>query len=173
MRNLTVRLGINITALMVLILLLLSCNGKDIQYHDGDKLITQEIDDVISNHIIQHYKPSAYPTEKQFEVHKVYGTREKNDELTVYFWSYFGGYNKSTGTENQTGHSLPAAIQLKKEADYYEVIKYTEPQDGSLYQASLKKMFPEKYLNLVHSDSGNIKDLQIEMELKVEKWLAE
>ena len=44
-------------------------------------------------------------TEKQFEVHKVYGTSESNEVLNVYLWSYYGGFNKSTGLENQAGLS--------------------------------------------------------------------
>ena len=86
-------------------------------------------------------------------------------------WSYYGGFNKYIGIENQVGHSLPAVINLSKEGKEYSVIEYFEPQDGNLYLSSLKKMFPEKYLKLIQQDSGNIEELQNEMDEKVKEWL--
>jgi hypothetical protein len=51
------------------------------------------------------------------------------------------------------------------------VTEYKEPRDGSLYQSSLKKMFPKKYVKSAEQDGGNIADLQKEMNQKVENWL--
>ena len=159
--------------LLVVAALLTGCNGNGIELIDGDKNITVEMDEMISDYIIQKYSPSYFDTEKQFEVHRVYGTSESNGVLSVYIWSYYGGFNKSTGIENQAGHSLPAVIRLKEEAERYAVIEYIEPQDGDWYQSSLKKMFPEKYVKKAHQDAGNIKDLQKEMDKKVKQWLEE
>ena len=151
--------------------LLAGCSGNEVTLQDGDKNISEEMDEVISNYIIQKYLSSYYDTEKQFEVHKVYGTNESDGVISVFMWSYYGGFNKSTGIENQAGHSLPAVIRLRKKEENYSVIEYTEPQDGSLYQSSRKKMFPKKYLKLAQQDSGNIGDLQKEMDKKVKQWL--
>lgn len=169
---------ISINKLMIVSLLLFTailtgCSGSGINLMDGDIHISKEMNEVISNYIIQHYGSSYYDTEKQIEVHKIYGTSESNGVLSVYMWSYFCGFNKSTGTEPQAGHSLPAVIQLKKDGDSYSVVKYKEPEDGSLYPSSLKKMFPKRYLKLVHRDTGNIGDLEKEMDKKVESWLKE
>ena len=153
------------------LLLLTGCSGNEANLQDGDKHITEEMDEVISDYIIQKYSSSYLDTEKQFEVHKVYGTNETDGVISVYMWSYYGGFNRSTGIENQAGHSLPAVIQLNKKEGNYSVIEYTEPQDGSLYQSSLEKLFPEKYLKLAQQDSGNIEDLQKEMDKKVKQWL--
>lgn len=155
------------------VVFLAGCNGNEVNLKDGDKHITKEMDEVISNYIVNKYSTSYSETEKQFEVHKVYGTSELNGVISVYMWSYYGAFNKSTGLKNQSGHSLPAVIRLEKKAENYSVIEYMEPQDGSLYQPSLKKMFPKKYVKLVQQDSGNIKDLQKEMDNKVKKWLEE
>ncbi|MFD1928585.1 hypothetical protein ACFSFY_11145 [Sporosarcina siberiensis] len=152
---------------------LVACTDNDIELNDGDTHLSEELNNTISNYIVQQYSTSSLNTEKQFEVHKVYGTSEKNDVTTVYFWSYYGGFNKSTGAENQSGHSLPAVMQLKKESDHYTVVKYTEPEDGDFYQSSIKKMFPKKYLKRVYNDSGNSKDLEKEMDVLVKQWLAE
>lgn len=153
--------------------LLASCSGDEVKLQNGDKHISGEMDEVISNYIIQKNSSSYADTEKQFEVHKVYGTNETDEGIIVYLWSYYGGFNKSTGTEVQAGHSLPAVIQLSKKDDDYIVTEYTEPEDGSLYQSSLQKMFPKKYLKLAQQDSRNIEDLQKEMDKKVKQWLEE
>ncbi|WP_286230915.1 hypothetical protein [Neobacillus mesonae] len=153
--------------------LLTGCIGNEIELKDGDKHITKTMDRVISDYIVQKYSSAYYHTEKQFEVHKVYGTSESNGVISVYMWSFFGGFNKSTGTQEQAGHSLPAVIHLKKDSGNYMVIKYSEPEDGSLYQSSLEKIFPKKYLKLVQQDAGNVKDLQKEMDKAVKQWLIE
>jgi hypothetical protein len=85
--------------------------------------------------------------------------------------SYLGGFNKSTGLENHAGHSLPAVIRLQKKSTEYSVIDYTEPKDGNLYQSSLKKMFPERYLKMAQQDVGNMVELQKEINKKVKRWL--
>lgn len=154
-------------------LFLVGCSENELNLHDGDKHITEEMDEVISEYIIQKYTSSYYDTEKQFEVHKVYGTNDSDGVISVYMWSYYGGFNRSTGIENQSGHSLPAVIRLSKKEEKYSVIEYIEPKDGSLYQSSLKKMFPKKYLKLAQQDSGNVEDLQKEMDKIVNRWIEE
>ncbi|MBM7602625.1 hypothetical protein JOC75_000595 [Metabacillus crassostreae] len=139
-------------------LFLAGCNGNEHNLQDGDKHITEEMDNVISDYIIQKYSSSYYDTEKQFEVHEVYGTNESDGVISVYMWFYYAGFNKSTGIEEQSGHSLPAVIRLIKKEENYSVIEYIEPQDGSFYQSSLKKMLPRKYLKFAQQDSGNIDD---------------
>jgi len=166
-------LNINVLVLVLVAALLVGCNNNGIELKDGDKHITVEMDEVISNFIIQKYSSSYLDTEKQFEVHKVYGTSESDGVLSVYMWSYYGGFNKSTKTQNQAGHSLPAVIQLKKEKEHYSVVNYTEPQEGSFYQSSLKKMFPEKYVKFAQREAGNIKGLEKKMDEKVNQWLNE
>lgn len=173
MESKTKNLVLNVSLIVFCVLFLSACTNKEIELKDGHTHLSEELDQEISNYIVQHYSTPSLNTEKQFEVHKVYGTSEKNDVITVYFWSYYGGFNKSTGTENQSGHSLPAVIQLKKESDHYTVLKYTEPEDGDFYQSSIKKMFPKKYLKRVYNDSGNIKDLEKKMNVQVKKWLEE
>lgn len=165
-------LKINV-ALLLVVALLVGCNNSGKELKDGDKHITVEMDEEISNFIIHKYATSYLNTEKQFEVHKVYGTSESDGILNVYMWSYYGGFNKSTKTQNQAGHSLPAVIQLKKAKEHYSVIGYAEPQEGSMYQSSLEKMFPKKYVKLAQRDAGNIKGLEKEMDEKVNHWLNE
>ncbi|GGA71590.1 hypothetical protein [Ornithinibacillus halotolerans] len=155
------------------LLVLTSCQPGVDNLIDGDVQVTDEMNEVISDYIVQKYSSSYAHTDKQFEVHKVYGTSEVDGVITVYIWSFFAGFNESTGMENQAAHSLPAVIQLSKQDNKYSVIDYTEPKDGSLYESSLKKMFPKKYVKLAQKDAGNIEDLQLEMDEKVKQWLEE
>lgn len=156
--------------LLFSIMLLAGCVGED-NLIDGDQQLTGEMNEVISDYILEKYEDAYYGTVKQFEVHKIYGTSESKGVINVYMWSYYGGFNKATVTETQSGHSLPAVIQLSKTDDHYKVTDYKEPKDGSLYQSSLEKMFPKKYVKSAKQDSGNIDNLQKEMEQKVENWL--
>lgn len=167
----TILTKLRFVILMMTAVLLTGCNDNDVNLTDGDKQVTQQIDEAISHYIIQKYATSYYGTEKQFEVHKVYGTSEKNGVLSVYMWSYYGGFDQATGSDAQSGHSLPAVIRLKQDGDTYSVIKYTEPQDGSMYQSSLERMFPAKYVKSAQRDSGNIGGLEKEMDKKVKAWL--
>ena len=168
------RNGLKIAGVLLIMaaILLTGCKKEKETVSDGDKQITEEMDTVISDYIIDKYSSSSYmETEKQFEVHKVYGTSESEGVTTVYMWSFFGGFNRSGGLKEQTGHSLPAVIKLSKKEGGYEVTDYKEPFDGSEYSTSLKKLFPEKYIKRIHQDTGNIGDLQQEMDKKVKQWL--
>jgi hypothetical protein len=163
---------------LLMVLLLVGCSEnltKDTGtvLKEGDNHISKEMEEVISNYIIQKYSSVYLQTEKLFEVHKVYGTSELNSIISVYMYSYFGGFNKSTGLENQAGHSLPAVIRLQKKSTGYSVIEYTETKDGNQYHSSLEKMFPDRYLKMAQQDVGNIEDLQKEMDNKVKHWLEE
>ncbi|OMF37248.1 hypothetical protein BK133_06500 [Paenibacillus sp. FSL H8-0548] len=160
---------------MIFIVCLLSACKTDVgpTTEDSSSPLSEEMNEVISNYIIEKYSSVYAHTEQQFEVHRVYGTSESNGIISVYMHSYFGGFNKSTGLKTQAGHSLPAVIRLQKKAAGYSVTSYTEPKDGDLYQSSLKKMFPEKYLSMAQRDVGNVEDLHEEMDHKVNVWLGE
>ena len=159
--------------IMILSVFLVGCAPDSPEIKDGNAHVTQEMDYVISAYVVEKYKKLYHPSEKQFEVHKIYGTSEYKGIINVYMWSYFGGFNKDSGVNNLSGHSLPAFIQLKKVDSGYEVIKYTEPKDGNQYASSIKKMFPEKYVKIAVNDTDTIDDLEKEMKEQVEGWLQE
>ncbi|WLR43866.1 hypothetical protein LC087_07020 [Bacillus carboniphilus] len=46
---------------------------------------------------------------------------------------FYAGYNKETGTDGQTGHSMPVLIRLKKDSSGYSVIEYKEPQNVYIF----------------------------------------
>ncbi|WP_121662199.1 hypothetical protein [Metabacillus litoralis] len=68
----------SILSLLFGVLFLAGCIENELNLQDGDKHITEEMDKVISDYIIQKNSSSFSDTEKQFEVHKVYGTNESD-----------------------------------------------------------------------------------------------
>ncbi|QKE72020.1 hypothetical protein HPK19_04035 [Arthrobacter citreus] len=164
------KLKLSFIVVLFIPILLAGCNKTVLT--DGSINVTKEMDQIISDYIIEQYKGIYEPSDKQFEVHKVYGTEKNNNKLTVYFYSLFGTYNLSTKTEEQGGHSLPALITLKRQGSSYSVIKYKEPDEGDP-GVSLKRMFPRKYVKQAGYDEDNIDKLDLQMKKKVEQWLAE
>ncbi|NEU31945.1 hypothetical protein GN156_14325 [bacterium LRH843] len=143
------------------------------QLIDGDQQVTEHMHQVISDYIIAEHQKSDYQkTDIQFEVHKVYGTMQENDIITVYLWSFYNSFNKATGSEVVAGASIPTTvIKLKSMAEGYEVVDYIVPKDGSESYSSLKSMFPEKYVEIAIQNTGYIEVLKSEMNLKIEEWL--
>jgi hypothetical protein len=133
--------------------------------------VTGEMDEVISDYIIEYNKDKYYPTEKQFEAHKIYGAKEIGDLIEVYLYSVYMGFNQSTGEEEQAGGSFPVLIKFKKENDTYTVVNYQEPEDGAYYESSIKEMFPKKYARKALNDTGNIGHLEKEIKNNVREWL--
>ena len=80
--------------ILILSLFLVGCVPKTLEIKDGNAHITKEMDEVISAYIVEKYKDIYYPSDKQFEVHKIYGSSEYKGTINVYMWSYFGGFNK-------------------------------------------------------------------------------
>lgn len=159
--------------IFLFIILLAGCNAGELALKNGESHVPEEMDEAISNFIVEKYQDMSTSTDKQFEVHKVYGTSEENDLTHLYIWSYYAGFNISTGPEVQLGHSLPALIVLQKKEFSYEVINYIEPEDGSEWIVSLEKMFPKKYVKKAQQDAGNLGTLEREMDEKVAAWLDE
>ena len=158
---------------LLLIILLAACNNDELTLKNGETHVPEQVNEVISDYIVEQYKDMFTPTDQQFEVHKVYGTSEENDVTHLYIWSYYAGFNIATGKEEQSGHSLPALIDLKETDSGYEVVNYTEPEDGSEWTASLEKIFPRRYVKKAHQDAGNVDALEKEMDKKVAAWLDE
>ncbi|MFP3510076.1 hypothetical protein SB775_10505 [Peribacillus sp. SIMBA_075] len=134
--------------------------------------ITKEMDQIVSDTIMEQNKDELAPTEKQFEVHKIYGADEKDGVITIYLYAIYEGYNKSTGTEVQSGHSYSARIKLAKDENGYVLKEYKTPEEGGEFMDSLEELFPRKYSKQVLKDNGNGADLDEQMQKKVENWLS-
>lgn len=163
---------ITMSVFLTFSILLIGCSNTSSKA-SNEVTITKEMDQVISNTIMEHNKDALSQKDKQFEAHKIYGADEKNGLICIYLFALYEGYNKSTGTEIQSGHSYPALIKLAKEDNEYIVKEYKEPTDGSEYKESVKNMFPSKYSKKALKDTGDASDLKAELQKKVEKWVKE
>ncbi|MGM0803868.1 MAG: hypothetical protein ACQET8_03960 [Bacillota bacterium] len=151
-----------------MLFLLMGCTS----FHSSNEVkVTSEMNELISDYIIQHYDDVYPESEKQFEVHKIYGAKETGEVTSIYLYSLFQGFNRSTKAEGQSGHSVPAVIKLRSIDGKYVVSHYKEPQDGADFKRSLYKIFPRQYAGEALEDSKNSAGLQKKMNQKAEMWL--
>ncbi|MFC4619479.1 hypothetical protein ACFO4N_12225 [Camelliibacillus cellulosilyticus] len=159
------KLAAKLLSLLFIVMFLNGCSNVSVK-------IPSEMDKVISGYILDRNKDDYAETDKQFEAHKIYGTGKKShDVIEVYMYSLYEGFNFQTKREVQSGGSLPVFMKLKKSGETYKVIDYKEPRDGAMFESSLKKMFPRQYVKRAIKDTGNVEDLQKQIDRKVSKWL--
>ncbi|MFB7140795.1 hypothetical protein ACFCYN_14170 [Gottfriedia sp. NPDC056225] len=141
---------------------------------NGPKGVTKKMDAFISNYVVDKYKGNLNnPSDKGFEVHKIYGSKNKNDTTTVYLQYFYEGFSYSTKAELETGSVVPASITLKEKGDSYKVVRYEEPGDGDMLYDDLKRIFPSKYVKQISHDQSIAAGLQDEMDKKVKQWEKE
>lgn len=133
--------------------------------------VTKEMENIMSDYILDYNQSRYFPSDLQFEAHKIYGAREINGNIEIYLYSVYAGFNASTKKEWQAAGSYPILIKMKKVDDTYRVIEYKEPGDGAMYETSIKEMFPANLARKAMRDTGNVKDLEKEIERQVEDWL--
>ena len=114
-----------------------------------------------------------YLSKKLNKVHKIYGTSEEDGVISVYMKSFFAGFNRATGLEEETGMVKPVVIRLSETEGTYSVVEYLETEDGGMWETSLNEMFPKKYYKKALKNSGHVRDLQKVMDRKVTQWLGE
>ncbi|MGG4265064.1 hypothetical protein [Peribacillus simplex] len=149
-------------------ILLIGCSNST----SSKVTITKEMDQIVSDTIMEQNKDALSPTEKQFEAHKIYGADEKDGLISIYLYALYEGYNKSTGTEVQSGHSYPARIRLAKDENGYVVKEYKETEEGEEFIDSLEDLFPSKYSKQVLKDTENGADLGGLIQKEVKNWLS-
>ncbi|MGE7879175.1 hypothetical protein [Peribacillus muralis] len=134
--------------------------------------ITKEMDQIVSDTIIEQNKDDFSVTDKKFEEHKIYGADEKDGVITIYLYALYEGYNKSTGTEVKAGHSYPARIKLAKDENGYVLKEYKKPEEGGEFVESLEDLFPRKYAKQVYKDQGHAAYLGEDIQKEVKNWLS-
>jgi hypothetical protein len=147
--------------------------GEEVTTNSSETKI-DDLDRAISDYIVYYNKDKYFPTEKQFEVHHIYGIAEIDGLVEVYLYSLYTGFNRATKDEGQSGRSGPALVKLKKTNDGYSVVDYKEPGDGDMYVESIYEMFPVNYAEQAINETDNVrKKLDEQIKAKVAEWLAE
>lgn len=100
---------------------------------------------------------------------------ENNSNIHFYVWALCQEYYlKGSGIREGTGVSEPVALTLKRENDTYKVISHKEPEDGSFYPESIKRIFPKSvrqnkmFSNDVNYHNQHIKILENEIKKETE-----
>ncbi|MFI8496638.1 hypothetical protein ACIGC1_28025 [Peribacillus butanolivorans] len=151
--------------LLALSVVIIGCSNSEVT-------VTEDMDQFITDTIIEEGKASVSSTDKQFEAHNIFGTEEKDGLTNIYLHTVYEGYDKVTGGEIKAGFSYPVLIKLAKEKNVYVVKKYRIPEDGAEYTKSIEEMFPKKYAKkAINNKQGTVHKLEKEIQKEVDNWL--
>ena len=137
--------------------------------------LTEDVEAAIVQAGLERAETGMLQGECAAEGHHIFKTETKGDTLTVYGAFSVGNYgflNENFVEVSGTG-SIPAKLTFEKAEDgTLTLTAWEEPQDGSLYRESLKKLFPltVRPLTLI-SDYYN--DLKEQKEACAQQYLQE
>jgi hypothetical protein len=135
------------------------------------KNVNDNMNDAISKYLEEKLSIKAIDG-KVFEAHELYGTEEVEGKITAYIWSRLQEYDYKDGSLiSGVGTSMPLVITLEKKGETYNVISFAAPSDGSQYFDSIKKLFPEKYVDKVLART-NANDLERIVKQKAENHFS-
>lgn len=128
-----------IPLLFVIIILLCGCTKT------SSVDITTDIDNAVSNAILEDNKNSYYEGECQAEGHVIFEAEKTDNEIIVYSYIGYSEYGFENGNfVDVSGAMCPAVITLDNN---YNLIEIKYPEDGSYYTKSIKNMFPKSCVN--------------------------
>lgn len=121
--------------------------------------VTPEIEAAVAQAILKENESGYREGECPAEGHIIYGTQTKNNTIYVYSYISFVYFGFENGNfVDVSGGQMPAVFEFN--ADNYEFINVSYPEDGTYYASSIKRMFPKQYeskaLNLSDSDYENL-----------------
>lgn len=128
--------------------------------------ITAEIDNAVSNAILEDNKGSYHEGECQAEGHVIFEAEKTDNEIIVYSYIGYSEYGFENGNfVDVSGTMCPAVITLDNN---YNLIEIKYPEDGRYYTKSIKNMFPRSCVN----DVLNISDKNLNSIREQEKEYA-
>ncbi|MCO7126847.1 hypothetical protein NIE88_13830 [Sporolactobacillus shoreicorticis] len=135
--------------------------------------VTKSMNRVVSDYILTYNKDLSEQVDQQFEAHKIYGARKKdNGIIEVYLYYLYEEFKRDKETEVDGG-SVLACVKLKKVDDNYKVVGFKEAEDGSKSTDSIKEMFPKEYAEQatdINNQQAITKVLQKRIDKQVAKW---
>lgn len=106
--------------------------------------IDKELDSAVSKAIMDT-SSDGYNGEFKTESHMIYDFEEKGEKTTVYLWADVSSFGFLDGFFTEVGGgSNPLVLTFKKGETGFELVEHQEPEDGSHYGSSIKKMFPRR-----------------------------
>jgi bla regulator protein BlaR1 len=108
------------------------------------------------------------------EGHIILGTEVSDKAIRVYTIASIGNFGFENGifTKISGSGAIPTVITLSnEEKDKYALLEFKEPEDGSGYTNSIKKMFPFNLHNKVLNSNKYESDLVKQQEIQAEEYL--
>ena len=108
-------------------------------------LAPRDLDDYLSHIIKFQHRTLDDGNYRQFEAHTILGTSGHGDTIDVYAMVYYIEYRLDDNArliDTRSGSHIPTVITLTKHDGEYALLDYRIPQDGALYPASIKQLFP-------------------------------
>ena len=120
-------------------------------------LLTDEsaVTDNISKAILEYNASGYLEGECSGEGHITLGSEQSGENTIYYLLATYGNYGFENGRLVKVGGSgvIPTRLTLNASG---EIVEYLTPEDGSHYDSSLRKMFPENYVKAAYAnDSKN------------------
>ncbi len=122
------------------------------ELHETDNTAVTDIDEAVSKAILDLNSKRRWSGECPAEGHIIFGTKEKENAVTVYMLERFSSYGFVDGWFISVGgHSIPCVMMFEKEDGKYTFTDVEYAEDGSHYTKSIKRMFPKIYEHRVHN----------------------
>jgi hypothetical protein len=87
-----------------------------------------------------------------FCAYSLLGSETRNNKIYVYLWALCSEYYLTDGKLTPgTGVSEPITLVATPSQQSYTITEHLEPENGTAYAPSIRKMFPEKYYNEIFS----------------------
>lgn len=105
--------------------------------------VSEELDNAVSKAAISRLYDDSF-AEAKTEGHIILSVQDKGDRVTVYViasYASFGFENDYFTLKSGCG-AIPAVIEFSKAGGKYELLSYTEPEDGENNYESTKELFP-------------------------------
>ncbi len=112
--------------------------------------------------------------EASTEGHVILDVDKEADTFKVYTVSSFGAFSFENGIFTKTSGSgaIPTVITFSKNNNgKFALISYKEPQDGDLYESSVKSLFPEKLQSKVLNAQSYNTNLSNQQESQAKNYL--
>ncbi|KAB2952929.1 hypothetical protein F9B85_06565 [Heliorestis acidaminivorans] len=135
----------------------------------------EALESAISNAIKEQGK-NYFAGDYLTEGHMILGIEKKdnNKKVTVYTVASVGWFSFENGffTKISGTGAVPTVMTFaENNLGAYELLTYREPEDGSNYAASIKKMFPEDLQELLFTSQVNYLYLDLQQEAQAKAYL--
>ena len=125
-------------------------------------------------HIVNIDKASSFEGELAAEGHVILGVETNENVVTVYSLSNYGQFGFENGIFTLVGGAfrIPAMIIFSKNnQEEYVLQDYQEPESGSGNSQSIKKMFPEKFLDDITNTAKYDDEISRQLEVQAMEYL--